>query len=241
MRCALSSDQKSIFDGLFGGFAKMNTLKRVNPSRLVLQIRSKHTLPELPYDYSALEPTICREIMELHHQKHHAGYVEAFNSAEEQLREALVNCNPNKVIQLGKILRFNGGGHINHSLFWENLSPHCTAPSKALESGLKQNFYSKEDFKQLMRDTALSVQGSGWIWLGWHKPSKTMKIAACCNQDPLEATTGLLPLLGIDLWEHAYYIQYKNDRAKYFDALWEIIDWKMVSKRYEKLRCLIEK
>ncbi|XP_062554788.1 superoxide dismutase [Mn], mitochondrial-like [Armigeres subalbatus] len=219
----------------------MNALNKLKFANFLPHRRLNHTLPELPYEYSALEPTICREIMELHHQKHHAGYVEAYNTAEEQLREALVSCRPSEVIQLGSVLRFNGGGHINHSLFWENLSPHCTAPSKALESGLKQNFYSKEDFKQLMRDSALAVQGSGWVWLGWHKPTKMMKVTVCSNQDPLEATTGLMPLLGIDVWEHAYYIQYKNDRAKYFDALWEIINWKEVSKRYEKLRCMIEK
>lgn len=128
--------------------------------------------------------------MELHHQKHHAGYVDALNGAEEQLKDALANGNTSKVIQLGRTLRFNGGGHINHSLFWENLSPNCSAPSKALESGLKQNFYSKDDFKKMMREAALTVQGSGWVWLGWNKLSKTMKVVACGNQDPLEATTG---------------------------------------------------
>ncbi|EDS40380.1 superoxide dismutase, mitochondrial [Culex quinquefasciatus] len=203
--------------------------------------RTKHTLPELPYEYAALEPTICREIMELHHQKHHAGYVNNLNAAEEQLTEALASNRVTDVIRLSPALKFNGGGHLNHSLFWENLTPLCTAPSKALEASLKHNFYSMEDFKALVRGAALNVQGSGWVWLGWDKDRKLLRIAACANQDPLEATTGLMPLLGIDVWEHAYYLQYKNDRAQYFDALWEIINWKEVSKRYEKLRCSVNK
>ncbi|XP_058836900.1 superoxide dismutase [Mn], mitochondrial-like [Topomyia yanbarensis] len=214
--------------------------KSVKFSRSVhCQLRDKHSLPELPYDYAALEPTLSREVMELHHQKHHAGYVNALNSAEDELTEALASTDISKVVQLGKTIRFNGGGHINHSLFWENLTPHCTIPSKALAAALKSNFYSTEDFKSIMKETALEIQGSGWTWLGWHKPTKSLKIVACVNQDSLEATTGLIPVLGIDVWEHAYYIQYRNDRAMYFDALWEIIDWKVASKRYEKERCAI--
>ncbi|XP_055532708.1 superoxide dismutase [Mn], mitochondrial-like isoform X4 [Wyeomyia smithii] len=202
-------------------------------------IRSKHALPELPYEYAALQPTICEEIMQLHHQKHHKSYVDNLNSAEEQLKEAISKNDTSRIISLGKVIRFNGGGHINHSLFWENLTPKCTAPSKALENVVKHTFYNMDDFKKLMKESALGINGSGWVWLGWHKDTKTLKISNCENQDPLEATTGLIPILGIDVWEHAYYIQYKNDRAKYFDALWEIINWKEVSKRYEKERCVV--
>ncbi|XP_053686144.1 superoxide dismutase [Mn], mitochondrial-like [Sabethes cyaneus] len=211
-------------------------LKRLKP---LIWFRSKHTLPELPYDYCALEPIICKEIMELHHLKHHAGYVDRLNSAEEELKEALASSDTSKIISLGKAIRFNGGGHINHSLFWENLTPKCTAPSKALESAVKHAFYSMEDFRQQMEASALGIYGSGWVWLGWQKESKSLKIASSINQDPLEATTGLIPILGIDVWEHAYYIQYKNDRAKYFEALWKIINWQVVSQRYEKLRCVV--
>ncbi|XP_058465283.1 superoxide dismutase [Mn], mitochondrial-like [Malaya genurostris] len=201
--------------------------------------RSVHTLPQLAYDYTALEPTLCREVLVLHHQVHHGEHVTSLNKAESELKEAIASNDVSKVVQLGKVIRFHGGGHINHSLFWENLTPHCTTPSKAFAAALKHNFHSADNFKSLMMETALGILGPGWVWLGWHKPTKTLKIVACDNQDSVEATAGLIPVLGIDVWEHAYYIQYKNDRAKYFTALWDIINWKVVSKRYEKERCAI--
>uniref|UniRef100_A0AAG5DPD4 Superoxide dismutase n=1 Tax=Anopheles atroparvus TaxID=41427 RepID=A0AAG5DPD4_ANOAO len=200
----------------------------------VLGCRSKHTLPDLPYDFGALEPVICREIMELHHQKHHNAYVTNLNAAEEQLKDAVAKNDVSKIIQLGNAIKFNGGGHINHSIFWKNLSPDRTDPSAELQKALNRDFQSMDNFKKEMKAAAVAVQGSGWAWLGYNKKSKLLQIVACPNQDPLEATTGLVPLLGIDVWEHAYYLQYKNLRPNYVDAVFDVVNWKDVSERLSK-------
>uniref|UniRef100_A0A182UC02 Superoxide dismutase n=1 Tax=Anopheles melas TaxID=34690 RepID=A0A182UC02_9DIPT len=200
----------------------------------VLGCRSKHTLPDLPYDFGALEPVICREIMELHHQKHHNAYVTNLNAAEEQLQHAVAKQDVSKIIQLGNAIKFNGGGHINHSIFWKNLSPDRSDPSAELQKALNRDFQNMENFKKEMKAAAVAVQGSGWAWLGYNKKTKLLQIAACPNQDPLEATTGLIPLLGIDVWEHAYYLQYKNLRPNYVDAIFDVINWKDVSERLAK-------
>ncbi|XP_049294443.1 superoxide dismutase [Mn], mitochondrial [Anopheles funestus] len=200
----------------------------------VLGCRSKHTLPDLPYDFGALEPVICREIMELHHQKHHNAYVTNLNAAEEQLQDAVAKKDVSKIIQLGNAIKFNGGGHINHSIFWKNLSPDRSDPSADLQKALNRDFQSMDNFKKEMKAAAVAVQGSGWAWLGYNKKTKLLQIAACPNQDPLEATTGLVPLLGIDVWEHAYYLQYKNLRPNYVDAVFDVVNWKDVSERLAK-------
>uniref|UniRef100_A0A182UND1 Superoxide dismutase n=1 Tax=Anopheles merus TaxID=30066 RepID=A0A182UND1_ANOME len=200
----------------------------------VLGCRSKHTLPDLPYDFGALEPVICREIMELHHQKHHNAYVTNLNAAEEQLQDAVAKQDVSKIIQLGNAIKFNGGGHIHHSIFWKNLSPDRSDPSAELQKALNRDFQNMENFKKEMKAAAVAVQGSGWAWLGYNKKTKLLQIAACPNQDPLEATTGLVPLLGIDVWEHAYYLQYKNLRPNYVDAIFDVVNWKDVSERLAK-------
>lgn len=198
-----------------------------------MQVAQKHTLPELGYDYAALEPIICREIMELHHSKHHQAYVTNFNAAEEQLQDAVAKNDTSKIISLGNAIRFNGGGHINHSIFWQNLSAKTTTPSKALSTALEARFGNMENFKKELSTATVAVQGSGWGWLGYNKKTGMVDIAACPNQDPLEATTGMVPLFGIDVWEHAYYIQYKNVRPTYVQAIFDIINWDDVSKRFE--------
>lgn len=199
----------------------------------LVQAAQKHTLPELGYDYAALEPIICREIMELHHSKHHQAYVTNFNAAEEQLQDAVAKNDTSKIIGLGNALKFNGGGHINHSIFWQNLSAASTTPSKALQAALEARFGNMENFKKELSTATVAVQGSGWGWLGYNKKTGAVDIAACSNQDPLEATTGMVPLFGIDVWEHAYYIQYKNVRPTYVQAIFDIINWDDVSKRFE--------
>lgn len=199
-------------------------------------VRNKHTLPDMPYDYGALTPHISAEIMQLHHSKHHATYVNNLNSAEEQLQEALHKGDVSKVVALQQVIKFNGGGHINHSIFWKNLSPDGGEPSGDLKEALAQQFVSFEDFKTKMTAATVAVQGSGWGWLGYNKTSGAMQIAACANQDPLEATTGLIPLLGIDVWEHAYYLQYKNVRPDYVKAIWNVINWKDVTERFNAAR-----
>jgi len=198
---------------------------------------SKHTLPDLPYDYNALEPTISAEIMKLHHSKHHATYVANLNAAEEKLAEAKGKEDVNGIIALAPALKFNGGGHINHSIFWQNLSPKGGGePSGDLATAIKNDFGSFDNFKTKLSATAVGVQGSGWGWLGYNKATKRLEITACGNQDPLEATTGLVPLFGIDVWEHAYYLQYKNVRADYVKNIFNIANWEDVAARLAKCK-----
>jgi Fe-Mn family superoxide dismutase len=202
------------------------------PTLSLLSSRGKHTLPDLPYDYNALEPTISAEIMQLHHSKHHATYVANLNAAEEKLAEAKTKNDVSAVIALGPALRFNGGGHINHSIFWQNLSPKGGGePSGELADLIKRDFGSFDNMKQRLSAATVGVQGSGWGWLGYNKTAKRLEIAACPNQDPLEATTGLVPLFGIDVWEHAYYLQYKNVRPDYVKNIFNVANWQDVAQR----------
>uniref|UniRef100_A0A915KPV2 superoxide dismutase n=1 Tax=Romanomermis culicivorax TaxID=13658 RepID=A0A915KPV2_ROMCU len=187
-----------------------------NPFHCRIFLRLKHTLPDLPYDYNALEPVISADIMKLHHQKHHQAYVTNLNQAEEKMHEALAKNCVNSIVSLEPALRFNGGGHLNHSIFWTNLAPKSGGqPSGHLLEAINKHFGSFEKFKGQLSSSAVGVQGSGWAWLGYNPNNKSLQIATCMNQDPLFPTTGLTPLLGIDVWEHAYYLQYKNVRAEY--------------------------
>ncbi|CAH2043374.1 unnamed protein product, partial [Iphiclides podalirius] len=195
--------------------------------------RLKHTLPDLPYEYSALEPVISREIMSLHHSKHHATYVNNLNAAEEKLAQAQAKGDINTIISLAPALKFNGGGHINHTIFWQNLSSKTSKPSDVLVKAIEKDFGSLENMKNQLATASVAVQGSGWGWLGYNKQMKKLQIATCQNQDPLQATTGLVPLFGIDVWEHAYYLQYKNVRADYVKAIFDVANWADISARYE--------
>lgn len=199
--------------------------------------RSKHTLPDLPYDYNALEPTISAEIMKLHHSKHHATYVNNLNVAEEKLAEAVHRKDTTAIVQLQNVIKFNGGGHINHSIFWKNLSPQGGGePSGELLQAIEDSFPSLDSLKQTMSTAAVGVQGSGWAWLGYCKETHKLKVATTANQDPLLPTTGLIPLFGIDVWEHAYYLQYKNVRPDYVKAIWKVVNWKDVAERLEQAK-----
>ena len=203
-----------------------------------LGIRAKHSLPDLPYDYNALEPTISADIMRVHHQKHHATYVNNLNIAEEKLQDAIHRNDASAACSQLAAMNFNGGGHINHSIFWNNLAPTSrqggTPPSSGpLKEALTEQFGGIDPFIQLMNSSGLAVQGSGWVWLGYNKQTKRLEITTCANQDPL-VTKGLIPLLGLDVWEHAYYLQYKSARADYLKRIWEVVHWKDVTDRYTK-------
>jgi len=211
------------------------TLPKLSSAALqTLSVRPAHTLPDLPYDYNSLEPIISAEIMQLHHSKHHATYVNNLNIAEEKLAEAAAKSDVSSVIGLHGVLKFNGGGHLNHSIFWQNLCPGGSGdPSGPLAEAINRDFGSFEAMKEKLSASTVAVQGSGWGWLGYNKGSGKLQIAACPNQDPLEATTGLVPLFGIDVWEHAYYLQYKNVRPDYVKAIYQIANWNDVGERLE--------
>ncbi|KAF3330422.1 superoxide dismutase [Carex littledalei] len=197
------------------------------------------TLPDLPYDYGALEPAISGEIMRLHHQKHHQTYVTNYNKALEQLESAVSKGDVPAVVQLQSALKFNGGGHVNHSIFWQNLKPVNEGggepPHGALGWAIDTDFGSMETLVKKMNSEGAALQGSGWVWLALDKEQKVLKIETTLNQDPL-VTKGanLVPLLGIDVWEHAYYLQYKNVRPDYLTNIWKVINWKYASEVFDK-------
>jgi len=191
----------------------------------------KHTLPDLSYDYGALEPAISAETMTIHHTKHHNTYVTNLNVTLEKLDAAMIEGNVSDIIALQGALKFNGGGHVNHTLFWENLAPNGGSPKGALETAINDSFGGFEAMKAELNAKTIAVQGSGWGWLGYNVGTGRIEVATCANQDPLKATTGLVPLMGIDVWEHAYYVDYRNVRPDYVKAIWDIINWDVVEKR----------
>lgn len=197
--------------------------------------RNKCTLPDLPYDYDALEPVVSGEIMRLHHQKHHQAYVNNLNAALEKFAVAQQSGDLSTLTMLTAQINFNGGGHVNHSIFWQNLCPPDQAkgkPSGALLKAIEDEWGSFADFKSFFATHTGAIQGSGWGWLGYNSTSQRVQFATTANQDPLLAHRGLIPLLGVDVWEHAYYLQYKNMRPDYIRAIWDIINWDDVATRF---------
>ncbi|KAF9495785.1 manganese superoxide dismutase [Pleurotus eryngii] len=192
--------------------------------------RSKHTLPNLPYDYNALEPFISEEIMKLHHQKHHQTYVNGLNAAEESYASAQ---STKEQIKLQSALKFNGGGHINHSLFWKNLAPASgdggKLPDGPLKQAIERDFGSVEEFKKRFNTTTAAVQGSGWGWLGFNPTTEKLEVTTTPNQDPLITHA---PIIGVDIWEHAFYLQYKNVKPDYLNAIWNVINFKEAETRF---------
>ena len=199
----------------------------------------QYQLPELPYSLDALEPVISKEIMSLHYHKHHQTYVTNVNKALEQEEAANKNNDLSNMIAIQSAIKFNGGGHVNHSIFWTNLAPVKSGggkpPEGELAKAINTQFGSLDKFIEQISAKAVPIQGSGWAWLGYNKAKGILEIATCDNQDPL-STKGLIPLLGIDVWEHAYYLQYKNVRADYVKAIWQIINWKNVAERFDAAR-----
>ncbi|KAL4909726.1 hypothetical protein BDW74DRAFT_186230 [Aspergillus multicolor] len=196
----------------------------------------KYTLPPLPYAYDALEPVISSQIMTLHHQKHHQTYITNLNAALEAQSAALQSANINSLIALQQKIKFNGGGHINHSLFWENLAPynseHTNIDTAAPEfkNALEKQYGSVESFIKAFNAALLGIQGSGWGWLV-KAPEGKLEIVTTKDQDPV---TGAVPIFGIDMWEHAYYLQYLNNKAGYVEGVWKVLNWGVAEERFVK-------
>ena len=204
-------------------------------------------LPPLPYPSKALQPIIGEETMTIHHGKHHQGYVDKLNKALEGQAEYQswpVEELLRKLDQLPeairKDVRNNGGGHHNHSMFWESMLPPDKAKaSKAdakLAEAIQRDFGSLEDFKARFQDAGAGVFGSGWVWLAGDPSTGKLAIRTTPNQDSLLLSGNDVPLLGNDVWEHAYYLNYQNRRADYLKAWWEVVNWNKVSERYSKLK-----
>ena len=199
---------------------------------------AKHELPALPYDFNALEPHIDEETMRIHHGKHHATYVNNLNSALEGHADLAAKSVDELIASLDSVpesirtaVRNNGGGHSNHSLFWQIMSPNGGGePSGALADAINSTFGSFEKFKEQFAAAGAGRFGSGWAWL--IVDGGELKITSTPNQDsPL--MEGKTPILGLDVWEHAYYLKYQNRRPDYMKAFWNVVNWDEVSKRYE--------
>jgi len=203
------------------------------------QSLANYQLPELPYDYDSLEPFIDAEIMRLHHSKHHQTYVNNLNGALEKFEQAAKKNDVTSMIAVQDAIKFNGGGHINHTIFWTNLAPKNKGggkePSGELAEEINKEWGSLDSFKEEFSATTVAIQGSGWGWLGFSQTSRRLSIETCPNQDPL-VMKKLVPLLGVDVWEHAYYLQYKNARAEYLKAIWEVLNWKNIEERFKEAK-----
>jgi Fe-Mn family superoxide dismutase len=203
----------------------------------------KFELPPLPYDYNALEPHIDEQTMRLHHDKHHLAYTNGLNAALEQHPElgewpiekllSSINAVPEGI---RGAVNFHGGGYLNHAIFWQNMSPNGGGePTGALAEAIRSAFGSFAEFKEQFSTAAAGIQGSGWAWLVYNPLTKSVQIQTMPNQtSPL--TLGLIPLLGLDVWEHAYYLKYQNRRPEYIQAWWNVVNWEDAAKRYEEAR-----
>ncbi|MCH4250387.1 MAG: superoxide dismutase [Microbacteriaceae bacterium] len=200
---------------------------------------AEYTLPELTYDYSALEPYISGTIMELHHDKHHANYVKGANTALEKLAEARDAGNFSNINQLEKDLAFNLAGHVNHTVFWKNLGPDSGRPEGELDAAITEFFGSFEKFQAQFTAAALGIQGSGWAILAWDSLGEKLVIEQLYDhQGNLAAAT--VPLLLLDMWEHAFYLDYKNVKGDYVKAFWNVVNWQDIADRFESAKAKTE-
>jgi Fe-Mn family superoxide dismutase len=197
-------------------------------------------LPPLPYDYSALEPHIDTQTMQIHHDKHHAAYVNNLNNAlanhpelNSQSAEDLIRDLNSVPEDIRTAVRNNGGGHVNHTMFWQIMGPNGGGePTGALADAINDSFGSFDAFKDQFQKAGVGRFGSGWVWLVRGSDGK-LQITSTANQDnPL--SDGLYPILGNDVWEHAYYLKYQNRRPDYLAAWWNVVNWEEVSRRFEQ-------
>jgi len=195
-----------------------------------------YTLPDLAYDYGALEPHLSAQIMELHHGRHHAAYVKGANLALERLSEARADEDFATLTMLQKDLAFHLSGHVLHSLFWTNLSPNGGGdPQGDLADELAATFGSIDAFRTQMTQAASTIQGSGWALAAWEPMAGRIVVQQVYDHQGNHGQ-GTIPLLAIDAWEHAYYLQYLNAKADFFDAVWHVVDWQDVAKRLAAAR-----
>jgi Fe-Mn family superoxide dismutase len=193
---------------------------------------AQYSLPDLPYDYGALEPHISGQIMELHHDKHHQTYVTGANTALEQMEEARASEKLQTVNLLQKNLAFNLAGHVNHTVFWPNMSPDGgDKPDGELAAAIDEVFGSFDGFQAHFTQSALGIQGSGWSILAWDSVGQRLIIEQLYDHQG-NLAVGTVPLLMLDMWEHAFYLQYKNVKADYVKAWWNVANWADVTRRF---------
>ena len=225
------------FDGHFEIQKVSETTESVRAQTGAVPI-GQHTLPPLPYDYDALEPYINKEIMRLHHDQHHKSYVEGLNKAEKEMQQARLSNNYNLIKHWEREAAFHGAGHYLHTIFWNIMSPHGGGhPSGMLMREINQSFGSFEKFKHHFTEAAKSVEAVGWAILVWSPRSRRLEILQAEKHQNL-SQWDVVPILVLDVWEHAYYLQYKNDRKKYVDNWWNIVNWREVERRFHEAQQL---
>jgi superoxide dismutase, Fe-Mn family len=192
-----------------------------------------YTLPDLDYDYAALEPHLSAQILEIHHGKHHAAYVAGLNTVVDELASARSSDDYSSLPGLERKHAFNLAGHVLHSLFWENLSPDGGGrPEGDLALAIDENFGGFDQFRGQMSAATVSVMGSGWGALCWEPLGQRLYVAQLYDHQG-NVGPGSLPLLVLDAWEHAYYLQYQNRRPDYVDAIWNVVNWADISQRFK--------
>ncbi|MGW1344864.1 superoxide dismutase [Kribbella sp. NPDC002412] len=195
-----------------------------------------YTLPDLPYDYGALAPSIAGEIMELHHSKHHQTYVNGLNDTLEKLAAAREKGDFGAIVGLEKSLAFNLGGHVNHSIFWKNLSPDGgDKPDGELGAAIDEYFGSFDGFQAHFTAAATTIQGSGWAILGWDALAGRLLVHQLYDQQG-NLPAGQIPIAMLDMWEHAFYLQYKNVKPDYVKAWWNVVNWADAQARFDAAR-----
>ena len=220
-----------------GAFAH-TTKKNLMENAVLLNQNGKHELPPLPYPYNALEPVIDEQTMRLHHDNHHAGYVRGLNNAEKMLAESRKNKDFSLVKNWQRELAFHGSGHILHSIFWKNLSPNgAVKPNCEFARAVEISFGDFDAFKAQMIAATKTVEGSGWGVLAYQPLYNTLIILQAEKHQDL-TQWGVMPLLVIDVWEHAYYLKYQNRRAEFVDNVFEIINWSDVGQRFDLVRAI---
>ncbi|APU61258.1 superoxide dismutase [Clostridium botulinum] len=192
-----------------------------------------HTLPNLNYDYNALEPHYDEQTLKIHHDIHHKTYVDGLNKAEQKLQEARESGDFTLIKHWEREIAFHGSGHILHTLFWENMTPNGNLnPEGSAIERIKQDFGDYEKFKKQFTEAAIAVEGSGWTILAWNPMFEKLVILQAEKHQNL-TQWGVVPLLILDLWEHAYYLKYQNRRAEFINAWWNIVNWDIVNTRYD--------
>merc|ERR1711874_248902 len=197
------------------------------------------SLPELNYGYASLEPTLIADILEVHHKKHHNAYANNYNNLIEKLCDAASKGEAQQVQNLCAGVAFNAGGYNTHNIYFENLAPAGNPggllpdENSPFTKEIVKYFGSYDNFKKAFNAKTAGIKGSGWGWLGYDPVTKSLTIEQTVNQDHVECN-GLVPLLTVDVWEHAYYLQYKNSRPDYLDKIWNVINWNVVVERWQK-------
>src|SRR5215469_5838415 len=201
-------------------------------------IMQRYVLPELPYDYAALEPHYSARLLALHHDKHHAAYVAGANTTVEKLAEAREKNDYAAINQLEKNLAFHVSGHVLHSVFWRNLSPRGGGePEGALADAVLESFGSFSGLKSQLEQAALSIQGSGWGTMSWEPVGRRLVVEQVYDHQG-NIGNGTVPLLVLDMWEHAFYLQYQTSKGEWVKAFWQIVNWPDAAHRFATVRRL---